>query len=269
MQCFSPLSLPRPNGRGNRDRITVPCGKCAPCMNRIRNQWTFRLEQELKNSSTAWFITLTHAEENNNGNVQKETIQLFLKRLRKYSKFRYYIISEYGPETNRPHYHGLIFNFNASHDRFNELLWKTWGKGFISVGQVSTASINYCTGYMFTKKTQPPGLEQNFCLMSRNPGIGASYLMEQADYHLKDNPKFYAVKPGGVKTPLPRYYVNKFYNEAERQQNNVYNQVLIEKKNSEVLDKIKNEPDFEAWFENEKKCYQTKFEIRNTKNKKL
>ena len=42
-------------------------------------------------------------------------MQLFIKRLRKYvykktsKSFRYYVVSEYGPKTFRPHYHGMLF----------------------------------------------------------------------------------------------------------------------------------------------------------------
>lgn len=53
------------------------------------------------------------------GVVSKYDIQLFLKRLRykvsksklneKEKKFRYFIASEYGPTTFRPHYHGIFF----------------------------------------------------------------------------------------------------------------------------------------------------------------
>ena len=47
--------------------------------------------------------------------VRKRDIQLWLKRSRKQlnKKFTYYITSEYGPGTLRPHYHGLLFGLTA------------------------------------------------------------------------------------------------------------------------------------------------------------
>jgi len=60
MRCDSPISLPRINGKGAKDRVTVACRRCYPCLSNIRNDWTFRLEQELKLAYSGYFITLTY-----------------------------------------------------------------------------------------------------------------------------------------------------------------------------------------------------------------
>lgn len=83
MMCISPVSVPRPNGQGARDRITVPCSKCYACLARKRAEWAFRLSNELKASDTAFFFTLTYSDEYDKGTVSKRDIQLFIKRLRK------------------------------------------------------------------------------------------------------------------------------------------------------------------------------------------
>lgn len=100
----------------------VPCGKCMACLVKKQRDWTFRIEQEVKYSSSAWFITLTYDEEHVPVDeelmvpvVSKRDIQLFMKRFRKelsalgYS-CRYFICAEYGPKTLRPHYHGILFD---------------------------------------------------------------------------------------------------------------------------------------------------------------
>ena len=74
------------------------------------------------------------------GVVCKKDIQNFLKRLRwriskipnitkDESKIRYYISSEYGPTTLRPHYHGIIF-FDSKKilDKIKSLIVMSWGK---------------------------------------------------------------------------------------------------------------------------------------------
>lgn len=73
------------------------------------------------------------------GVVSKKDIQNFLKRLRwriskipnitkDESKIRYYISSEYGPTTYRPHYHGVIF-FDSKKilDKIKSLIVMSWG----------------------------------------------------------------------------------------------------------------------------------------------
>lgn len=110
----------------------VPCGKCPECRNRRATGWAFRILQEYKKATTAHFLTLTYDEtrvprNNDTGyaTLNKSDVQNFIKRLRKYSKkgtkkIRYYAVGEYGSETQRPHYHIIIFNAKT------ELIEKAW-----------------------------------------------------------------------------------------------------------------------------------------------
>lgn len=66
MSCDTPLVLRVKEKVWNpveeiwEDSVRVPCGKCYNCrMNRVQ-QWTFRLMQELKVSTSAYFVTLTY-----------------------------------------------------------------------------------------------------------------------------------------------------------------------------------------------------------------
>lgn len=73
------------------------------------------------------------------GVVSKGDLQLFLKRLRwrisklnineNEKKIRYYIASEYGPRTLRPHYHGILF-FDSEDllAKIKSLIVMSWGK---------------------------------------------------------------------------------------------------------------------------------------------
>lgn len=65
--------------------------------------------------------------------VCNRDLDLFLKRLRSYypdEKLRYYAVSEYGPQTFRPHWHLLLF---SNSDRFSqtvlENVFKAWSYG--------------------------------------------------------------------------------------------------------------------------------------------
>nr|WAE43633.1 MAG: replication initiator protein [Microviridae sp.] len=249
MECLSPMSVPRPNGAGNTDRITVPCGKCVSCLMKKRNQWSFRLKQELKVSKTALFVTLTYSDENlpENQSLSKRDCQLFLKRLRrltekyegcinrhgdmsldglKWPKLRYFLVGEYGSETKRPHYHMILFNLPTWPDA-KFMLETAWTKpetniiyGHVHIGSVTPASISYTAKYCITTLSEMKGKEGNFSLMSTRPGIGISYVKKMAKYH-QDLQNFFGIDQGGVKVSLPRYYRDKIFIDYEKRKANI------------------------------------------------
>lgn len=151
MKCISPLLI-RTDGR----RDVVPCGKCNYCLQTKRADWTFRLKQELKISSSAFFLTLTYADDcipfssADLPELRKRDCQLFMKRLRKENsrQLRYYTVGEYGTVTFRPHYHSILFNLDL---QLVSQLPKIWSLGHVHVGDVKTASIHYVTKYVINR----------------------------------------------------------------------------------------------------------------------
>lgn len=230
MICVSPLVFEG----GQR---VVPCGKCYSCLSNRRNDWTFRLRVEAKESATSHFITLTIAPDYdvNYGNLNKPEVQMFMKRLRKSVepiKIRYYLIGEYGTDTYRPHYHMLLFTDDyISSDDLTKKLLKNWQFGHIKVDPISEARIHYVTSYHITKSYTPDGLVPSFVLMSRNPGIGYQYLEKNRKKHAKRNQITYNI--GGQRQKIPRYYSDKIYPKFERQLIGVENR----KKAMDKLDK--------------------------------
>lgn len=191
---------------------------------KIRSEWVFRLNQECKFSSSCYFVTLTY--EKSPLFVCKKDCQDFLKRLRinlsrgfvqnsqRYdscaNSIRYYLISEYGPSTYRPHYHAIIFNLPL--DPY-PLLNHSWDLGFVQVAEVNPARIAYVTAFHVTKNQVPEMYVPNFSLKSSKPGLGAHYVKSQEviDFH-QIGEKFYTILPGGIKQSLPRYYRSKIFN---------------------------------------------------------
>lgn len=224
MQCLSPIHLKRSKPSPKGDFVTVPCGKCYACLSRKRSEWAFRLQKEERYSSSAYFFTLTYEDSNLDFNedgypcVSKNDIQLFMKRLRKIyapEKIRYFIVSEYGPETYRPHYHGLIFNAPApTVDRFYRDLQSAWRYGFVEAGSVTPASINYCAKYCISKHRIKPGYTPCFNLMSRRPGIGSTYVERHSELY-KSKLQDWSVFPGGQRVRLPRYFRQKIFSDEE------------------------------------------------------
>lgn len=171
--------------------------------------------KEAEVSTSALFITLTYENtpitKNGFMTLKKKDIQDFMKRLRKHHKEKlvYYAAGEYGGDTNRPHYH--IIMFNANMDTVN----KAWKLGHIHFGEVSEASVGYCLKYISKTGSIPvhnrDDREKEFQLMSK--GIGKNYLTEKmAKWHKKDLVnRFYVPLKDGKKIAMPRYYKDKLY----------------------------------------------------------
>lgn len=225
MQCASPYTLKEPDLQG-RAQI-VPCGNCGACRANRRASWTFRLKEELKDSSSCIFVTLTYDDENlpyaEEPTLVKADVQKWMKRLRKRQekytdiKVRYYLVGEYGTNTKRPHYHAILFN---THIKTIKELYKTWKFGHIKIDPVGDATIHYITKYHlnYDKKARKGIKEPEFALMSRRPAIGAGYLERNKEYHQKTKNDFVVLN--GYKQSIPRYYRDKMFSETTRNELN-------------------------------------------------
>lgn len=236
MSCLTPFRLP-----GGQ---LVACGKCEFCQKRRINDWFIRLLYEAKVSDYCTFATFTYNDdslyfnpETGEMTVFKKHLQDFHKRLRKYFhpldiSVRYFVVSEYGGEHGRPHYHGIyFFKFKPDTRPFigydntlyeisrvgtsvfcDSALSKFWDKGFSYFGQVNESSIRYVLKYILKDENN----SDRFTLMSRNPGIGLYYVDCFAQWHRDCLDRQFITLPGGVKIALPRYYKDKIYTPAQK-----------------------------------------------------
>lgn len=194
--------------------IQVPCGKCLFCLSNKRNDWTIRLQQEQKASTSAHFVTLTYTQKYlPSCGLVKRHLQLLFKRLRKTEKkLRYYAVGEYGSTTGRAHYHIILFNLLDI-----ENLRKCWTHpvtkeplGIVHVGTVTQASCAYVTKYVIQKGSPIEGRTPPFSLMSRAFGIGAHYLTDaMVQYHRDNEANYY--HDFEVKRRLPKFYKDKIW----------------------------------------------------------
>lgn len=253
------------------ESIGVPCGKCPACYARRASQWSFRLLQEEKVSSSALFVTLTydtlHVPITDKGymSLSKRDLQLFFKRLRKISvnKIKYYAVGEYGGKTMRPHYHIILFNATFVD------VEKSWHMGKPHYGTVTGASIGYTLKYI-SKKSKVP-LHQNddrikeFALMSK--GLGQNYATpEMVRWHKSDlNNRMYCNLTDGKKIAMPRYYKNKIYDEHERKRVGIITRHNMLKEKAILME----QPDYyRNLFEAHKQAFR-KMEINSVKNDKI
>lgn len=200
--------------------VKVPCGKCAFCLTNKRSQWMFRIWHEMKNQSyKGWFLTFTYDEKHVKRTVDGKLslrfrdVQLFLKQVRKRKYYvKYIIVGEYGGQTKRPHYHGLIWT-----DCSPEELEKIWDRGRIHIGQLTMASAMYTLKYIIQPKQKVDGdLERTRAQFSK--GLGLSYLSTPVyNWHTADyeNPIMHSYIDG-KKLPLPRYYRSKIFTKYQQ-----------------------------------------------------
>lgn len=166
MKCTRPV-LERTKV-GPVEVVERPCGVCPACRSTKAQEWTYRLYAENKLHKKSCFVTLTVDDEHMSEvfepslsgsyfSLNKKTLQDFNKRLRKNlsQPIRFYSVGEYGEKSKRPHYHGIYFGLGVE-DR--PVIEKSWKFGFVSVANVTPASIAYVARYC-TKKLFSAGLD--------------------------------------------------------------------------------------------------------------
>lgn len=175
-----------------------------PCRIKKHQEWATRLMLEfLYFKRQAIFITLTYDNEHlpekeqfPNGNLVKQDVQKFLKRVRKQlgdgKRISYFACGEYGDRTERAHYHIIIYGYPPH--QIDPIIKKCWSFGFVSTSdlqQHSVARMRYITGYTLKKMTQKEcfedGREPEFSLQSRKPALGIGLLDSFIPYLIKHN----------------------------------------------------------------------------------
>jgi len=99
-------------------------------------------------------------------------------------QFRFFACGEYGSRTLRPHYHVVLFGLPCNAEVERQVL-SAWGAGHVSISQLSPARASYVAKYVCKDISDddklPEGYQREFARMSRNPGIGAGFIVAAAD----------------------------------------------------------------------------------------
>lgn len=243
MACFHPLKAYKTtDGRIIFDKglefsvpIELACGQCIGCRIQRSQEWATRITHEAQFHAERCFLTLTYANKHLPpwGTLVPRDLTLFLKRLRFAHKdrlIRYFACGEYGENTERPHYHVILFGYSfpdkrehskngQGHQQFvSEELDKIWGYGNCLIGSVNWSSAAYVARYTLKKVNGERAnehyrkvdyetgeihqLEPEFIRMSRRPGIGAQWFERYSgDLYPGD-----VAVIGGKKKRVPRYY---------------------------------------------------------------
>lgn len=265
--CLNPITIKVDKGvyNDNYRCVQVPCGKCPICLQKYQNSWTIRIMEELKSRPHNCFFTLTyrpstlpHVLNTNTGEVRavvcKKHIQDWIKRYRtryyrktrKKADFKYFICSELGPRTHRPHYHGIFFGLSCE-DAMP--LFDEWSKmyGFVVARPINAYSLKeiyhtgryvgkYCNKGLFEApflSDEEFPLPPMFRLISK--GLGASYVDKLREYHLcyshsgdriSEVVERRKYKLNNINYALPRYYQDKIYGQKSLLRTKIANYIL-------------------------------------------
>lgn len=170
-QCIHPIAVRVPDYTNANPIGTilshyrlVPCGKCLNCLENDQNDWIARNMLEMEFCQSAYFITLTYNDEHlpHDGQLVKKDLQRFLNTLRKRLerkckekdlvpvKLTYFGVGEYGRQSNRAHYHLLLYDYPLRdlHAMLQEVE-RCWNyRGFCQVKWANKGNIAYVCKYM-------------------------------------------------------------------------------------------------------------------------
>lgn len=200
--------------------IPFGCGQCLPCRVNRRRLWAWRMWLESLCHDENCFVTLTYSAEHypSDGSLRPLDVTNFLKRFRKSIeplKVRYFLVGEYGEQTERAHYHLSMFGVGQAHML---KIQEAWPFGFTSTHEFNEKTAAYVAGYVtkkMTRKDDPRlnGRYPEFARMSLRPGIGAPAMKVIGDQlhtpagldELAKGDVPMRLKLGRIAVPLGRY----------------------------------------------------------------
>nr|UXQ87990.1 MAG: replication initiation protein [Microvirus sp.] len=162
------------NMSDSSEQVTFGCGQCIGCKLERSRQWAIRCHHEVQYQESigkpSCFLTLTLNDFHipRHQSLDKTQMQKFWKSLRFQlpdTDFSYYMCGEYGDETQRPHYHAILFghdfedkellhqNHRGENLYKSPQLEKIWGKGHCSIGAATFDSAAYVARYITKKIT--------------------------------------------------------------------------------------------------------------------
>lgn len=247
--------------------IRIPCGQCCDCQKKKRRDWSIRLGHEVRyhaerlkrlpkkrvKDCIPLFVTLTIDPEHYSevSDDPSRAIRLFLERYRKRYKhtLRHWFCTEYGEDTNRLHFHGIIFehDFPCTYQSFerhvyskkqraifkrkygpfkhkdgvvaacNRWLQQMWTYGITWVDAVKPETANYIVKYISKELAQ--GRKSR---IFTSPGIGRAYTQDPANvsFHRNNGRPIWNIPtddPSRV-LPLPMYYIRKIIPDIMRKE---------------------------------------------------
>lgn len=222
------------------DLLLLPCGSCIGCRKSRAREWALRCTLERDSHDRSCWSTLTYSDEKLPPTLRKNHLSLFFRTLRKRlapTRVRFFASGEYGEQTQRPHYHAILYGIDESSLPVVEAAWP---HGHAQVDSLSPGAISYVAGYCSKKLGFYADREERidyatgevylheppFVHMSRNPGIGSDarrFINSWRDHAVHQ----------GFPIPVPRYLHNSWQEASSLQ-----DRALLEQEKTERAKKL-------------------------------
>lgn len=133
---------------------------------------------------------------------------------KKYShRLRYFFISEYGPETLRPHYHGFFFDWPQSKRLAYRFVADRWKYGQVTIRKADPDGGVYAVKDMIAPHTIPDDAMPGVLVRSVRPAIGAIHREFNDSLPLDDWRQLRFRDKSGKLIPYPDILLKKIYPE--------------------------------------------------------
>lgn len=211
--CLSPIRIRNLRKVNNlktpfmEDYIEVPCGKCVQCLKAKISERLCTLYMEyMSRDNYAVFVTLTLDDMvflRDMSGVNKDHVRPLLDVMRQNPDLKYFLTSEYGSSTDRPHYHMMAFGFKNLKEA-EDFFLANWKLGQISVTECNDRRFTYVASCHITKCSHIPErvdfetgevipCNKPFTVSSR--GLGYSFVKAHYKKLYKQGVLYYQGKP--------------------------------------------------------------------------
>lgn len=213
MRCFHPY-------------LGHPCGKCPACLLNRQRQFAFRLEEERKDAQFLFWLTLTYDDTNlpRDGDGHpifckshcRQFFEWLRLKYRKRCKFKHFLVSEFGDQFQRPHYHCILFVYTMANlaEQFKLRqsiladLSAAWPYGFCYNKDWHGRVFDYLTKYCCKPELAGAKVyDKPFTMISQ--GIGIGWLKRQNNLDYRAETLDFTAVFDGKKMIIPRYYQDK------------------------------------------------------------
>ncbi len=176
----------------------------------------------MSHPNPTYFFTLTYEDnylpvQASIPSVSHDDLRSFCKTVvtsfkKKYGhKLRYFFISEYGPETARPHYHGFFFNWPQSQRLAYRFVLNIWKKGNVTIRRADPEGGVYAVKDMIAPHNTPIGAASGFLMRSVRPAIGCINLKGNDSLEYDDFRQLRFRDSSGKLLPVPEIFLKKIF----------------------------------------------------------
>lgn len=240
----------------------VPCGKCAWCRKKKRDEWFVRfLAESLK--TPCYFVTLTYEDTQiptrfvslvtgetfvvrglHDDYIDEEIARIgsvpllkdwqdYMKRVRKLSAYplKYFFVSEFGKLYGRVHYHALVW---SDDDSIASVLSDQWPFGEAVVDASGLGSQKYVTKYILKGSDKKSNNLRDDNIKSNSAGLGSD-LWPKLIRHYKSDDYECTFQWFGSYHAFPNYYKKKIREYLDNQADSVEIEIICNSKGEPVV----------------------------------